>query len=400
MDKIIFIADGYPLGTNAGSILYQKFLKSYGIDKFCYYAVGYNVNLEWPKEYILMPKQSSCLRIWPKLKSLKYLKIIPLIEELCYFISIPFISRKVEKFIKANNATLVIAVFRADVLAIINSITERNKLPLLGFISDTVEAEYSDKQLIFNFKKKEYLKAIKKSVGLYVAGESMDIYIKETYIKDTSILRLGYDPYINLNRTTIENSKEVRVFFSGSVYAKKEFELFIKALALFAFKHPTFKVKLIIASTYKIISTPENVQIINLGWVAENDLIKMMQDAHIGYVPYKFDKRSITQMTYAFPNKTGFYLSTGLPIFFHGPVYSSMSAFFEKYKCGIHCQSMNVEEICLDLENLLLDYSFYTKCINESIIAFKKEFSIMVFRNRVSSLIETANSKRNNESFS
>jgi glycosyltransferase involved in cell wall biosynthesis len=386
--KILFIGDGYPLGKEAGSILYKRVLDTYGISKFCYYGLGYKSNLDWPKEFREMPKRNSSLRVWPNYMIKKYLNIIPFIEELYYFLILPRVIKNIKKFVMNNDVKLIIAVFRADVLAVINIFNEQNRLPVLGYISDTVEAEIGDKPIIYRYKRKEYYKAIKSAKGLYVASEAMENYIKSNFNKETSILRLGYEPNINNKRVFNKINDEINVFFAGSVYAQKEFEIFINALSVFSSDHPEYILNLKIATTHSIKSKPGNINIINLGWMEEKDLIKHMQDAHIGYIPYKFDKKSTMQMTYAFPSKTGFYLSTGLPIFFHGPQYSSMSKFLEKYPCGVHCESMDVENVVVNLEKIIFDAEFYKQCIYNGVEAFNKEFSLTIMSNNFNKLID------------
>jgi hypothetical protein len=93
-------------------------------------------------------------------------------------------------------------------------------------------------------------------------------------------------------------------------------------------------------------------------------------------------------MTYAFPNKAGFYLSTGLPIFFHGPEYSSMKDLFNKYPCGIHCSSVDIKDIVTDLEKAFFNYKFYSQCLLSGKEAFNKEFSLSVMKRNFKTLID------------
>lgn len=392
--KILFIGDGYPVGKEAGSLLYRRLLISYGINNCCYYGIGYKTILKWPEEFEKMPKQNSSLRIWPRGRIFKYFRKIPIIEELFYFMLIPVIGKKIRRFALINNVALIIAVFRADVLAIINNFDKKHEFPILGYISDTVEAEYSDKSVIYKYKRREYLKAIDNAKGLYVAGEAMYGYIKDRYCKNTIILRLGYESNFNIKKKIWTNEKEIRIFFSGSVYAKYELEIFVKALSAFASKYPDYKVIFIMATNYTIKTKPFGVKIMHLGWLDEQELVSIMQNAQIGYVPYKFDKNSETQMRYAFPSKLGFYLSTNLPVFFHGPSYSSIIPFFEKYPCGIHCDSLNESEITGYLEEILFDRTFYNNCILAGIEAFKKEFSLSVLESNFKVLINYALNNR------
>lgn len=389
MKKILFLAGGYPIYKSAGSILYQRIIETYGVEHFCYYALSHKDHTELPNWFINVPNESSTLRIWKDNRWHRYLKLIPLIEEFYYLIAAYSVSRRIRRFINDNKIELIVAVLRSDVLAVINKITEKSQIPILGFISDTVEAEYDDKPILFRYKVKEYYKSIQNSKGIFVAGETMECYIKEEFNKEASILRLGFKSNILNNRESFLNNKAIRVFFSGSVYAYEEFESFVKSLSKLASKYLDFSFTLVTATTYVMKSQPTNLQIVNLGWVQEEDLIDYMQKSTFSYLPYKFDKKDEMQMTYAFPNKTGFYLSTGLPIFFHGPIYSSMSKFIEKYQCGIHCSSMDEDLILFDIEKLLFDDEFYDQCKSAAIEAFENEFSINVLMKNFKSLVDS-----------
>ena len=88
-------------------------------------------------------------------------------------------------------------------------------------------------------------------------------------------------------------------------------------------------------------------------------------------------------MKYAFPGKAGFYVTNNLPIFFHGPLYSSFNKFNEKYKIGLCCDSFDPEDISINLERFITDKTFYGQCQTNSKTAYDEEFSNQVFEERV-----------------
>jgi len=385
--NILFIGDGYPFGQNAGSILYKRIMEVYGIKNFCYFGIGSRDNKKWPVAFKDMPKTKVSLRLWPQIRGLKYLKKIPLIEELYYFIKIPLIQWKVNKFARKNEIEIIFILLRADVLGVANKINTGNKLKYLGYISDTVEAEYGDKNIIYRYKYAQYYKAIGKADAIYTASEAMDNYIKTNFNKKTAILRLGYENNCR-NRSLIKTTKkEIKIFFAGSVYAKSEFGIFIEALKKLIEIKRDFNIILITATNYKVKSNHGGINIKELGWLDEKELISIMKASHIGYVPYKFDEKNRHQMSLAFPSKIGFYLSTGLPVFFHGPDYSSFMQFFEKYKCGVHCTSMDVDVIARQIEQVLFNEEVFSKIIKETRKAFENEFSLQVLEHNFRKLI-------------
>lgn len=385
--NILFLSDGYPLGKNAGGILYRRIMEVYGIEDFCYFGIGSKTKEKWPKEFQSIQKEQHSLRIWPIIRGLKYLKKIPFIEEFFYFAKIPWVRYKLKKFVKKNNVDTAFILLRADVLSFFNKPIIKN-MKHVGFISDTVEAEQFDKKIIYKFKKKNYYTAIRNFDSIYVAGEAMEYYIKNNYSKKTAILRLGYENNIPEFSKRLELNTEIYIFFAGSVYANSEMEAFVQALDLFQKSHFGFNFVFITATEYKIKHKCDNIKIEELGWRNEEELIEYMKNSHLGYVAYKFNNESKHQMTYAFPNKIGFYMSTGLPVFFHGPDYSSVGVFLKNYKCGVHCASMDINKIVQQLETILLDSNYY-KCLQyETRVAFKNEFSLEVLKRNFKKLID------------
>ncbi|SHJ97450.1 hypothetical protein SAMN05444280_14424 [Tangfeifania diversioriginum] len=385
--NILFVADGYPLSKNAGAILYRRIMEVYGIENFCYFAIGYTTREKWPNEFQSMQKEQHSLRVWPRIRGLKYLKKIPFIEEIFYFAKIPWVRYKLKRFVKKNKIDTAFILLRADVLSILNKSIYKN-IKQVGFISDTIEAEQFDKPKIYKFKKDNYYKAIRNFDSIHVAGETMGNYIRDNFSQKTAILRLGYENNIPKLSKKLELNSEIRIFFAGSVYTKNEIESFVQALDLFQKRHSGFKLVFITATEYQIKHQCNNIKIENLGWRSEQELIEHMQNSHLGYVAYKFDNESKHQMSFAFPNKIGFYISTGLPIFFHGPDYSSVGTFLKNYKCGIHCASMEINKIAQQLETVLLDRKFYNDLQNETRVAFKNEFSLEVLKQNFKKLIE------------
>ncbi|MDZ7721969.1 MAG: hypothetical protein U5R06_03855 [candidate division KSB1 bacterium] len=385
---ILFIGDGYALGDNAGAILYRRIMEVYGIENFCYFGIGNRTRKRWPSKYDNMPKELHSLRIWPRIRGLKYLKKIPFIEEFYYFIKIPFVRYRLKRFVKKNNIDRAFILLRADVLSILSDPIIIEDIKHIGFISDTVKAEQADKKRIYKLKRDNYYKAIRNFDGIFVAGEAMDNYIKNNYSQKTAILRLGYENNIPETFTMSKDNSEIHIFFGGSVYAKNEIEIFAQALSQFQKENSNYQLVFTIASNYKLKKTYDNISIEELGWQSERTLIAYMQNSHLGYAPYKFDDKSKHHMSYAFPSKIGFYLSAGLPIFFHGPDYSSVGKFFNNYKCGVHCSSLEVKNIVKQIEEILLDKNVYDNLLSETRVAFENEFSLDVLGQNFKKLIE------------
>ncbi|MDP3444560.1 MAG: hypothetical protein Q8T08_17005, partial [Ignavibacteria bacterium] len=77
-----------------------------------------------------------------------------------------------------------------------------------------------------------------------------------------------------------------------------------------------------------------------------------------------------------------------LPVFFHGPSYSSFNTFLNNYQVGVSCDSMDKSIISETIERFINDRSFYSSCQNECLRAFKNEYNKDIFKKKVTSLFD------------
>ena len=382
--KILFILDG-PNPTTAGGILVDKIIKSHGID--CFKIIGLRNNIkanELSVEYNDDNFRNFPIRIPKTNYFFKILKKLPFIETLYILIRVFFIKTKIIEHTKNQKFDLVFTILRGDLLLVINMLVKSLNVPLIAFDTDTVESEFNDHKLIYWLKKQNFYKVLPRVSSMVTIGETMRDLYKDKFNIDSIILRLPFNRAQNNPVKIIKN--EINVIFVGNVYAKTELECFISAMDIFLSSSTKFSINLFIATHKPINVKTEYVNIINLGWVSEEILISYLQKSHIAYLPYKFDIKFDHQMKYAFPSKSGQYITYNLPIFFHGPQYSSFNHFLDKYEVGISCNSLLYSDIIKVFKIMLNDRIFYSHCQNECNRAYEDEFSEKIFSNKVKTL--------------
>lgn len=385
MSKILFLTNRIPNDENAGGILFHDMIKAYGVEKFKIVSVSQKLrNSKFLNEYDSSNINQFSLRIPSTNIFLKIIKKFPLIEPLHLFIKLKTVKKEILKTIENEKFDRVFAPLRGDVLFILGDVLKKTNLPLISMIEDTVEREIDDHQILYKRKKKLYYEAIFKVNNLGVPGETMQMYVKNNFNLKSTIVRPSYKLSPVFDKKIIKN--DFNIFFSGNLYAKKEAQTFIKALELFAERNEKLNIVMYVASHIKLYSNSEKIQIKNLGWVDEKVLKKHMEMCHISYLPYKFDEKFSHSMKYAFPGKAGFYISNNLPIFFHGPEYSSFNTFLKKHVVGISCGTLNKVEIAEKLESIILNSKFYIECQKQCENTFHKEFTTEIFTERINNL--------------
>lgn len=391
MKKILFISNRIPNNASAGGILYDNIIKYYGIENFSIISVADKIQFsDFNRDYKNIPIKQFALR-FPSDKIIfkvlsKVLSKLPFLETIYILVLKKILIKRILEFVQMQKFDAIFAPLRGEVLLVLNDILECLKLPLFAMVEDTVEREIDDPKYIYKLKKGNYYSILKKSKKLAVAGETMQEYFKTNYKIDSIILRPSYLKYSNIPSKLI--SKTFNIFFSGNIYAKKEMSAFLNALTLFSSKNPQLKINMYIASHRKINSKSNRVNIINLGWIKELELVKWMQECHISYLPYKSEPAFMHSMKFAFPAKAGFYITNNLPIFFHGPSYSSFNYFLNKYKVGVSCDSFEKSSISASLERFITDEKYYMLCQKECLKAFEMEYNNEIFEKRVSDFFE------------
>ena len=232
MKKILYLCNRLPNNENAGGILYNDIIKTYGIENFSVISVSSKIKItDYQKDYLNLPHKQLALRLPNTNIIYKLLKRIPLFESILLFIKKPFITREIIKFAKQQNCDLIFAGLRGDVLLVLDDLIKEVKLPLYSMVEDTVERENDDHKIIYKKLTTEYYKLIPKVKRLAVAGETMQEYFKTNFKIDSIITRPSY---INYSSKPIKKiSETLNIFFSGNLYAQKEMDSFLNALPLF-----------------------------------------------------------------------------------------------------------------------------------------------------------------------
>ena len=378
-----------PNNLDAGGILYADILKNYGLEKFRFISLQYplkeeHINLEISKQII----EQYSFRIPRKNFFYKVMRKIPLLDTCYVFFNLLLCQRKIIESINKEDFDAIFAPLRGDVLLILPLILKKTSLPLYAMGEDTVEAEILDSNVLYKMKKKAYYDLLKSVVSLGVAGETMNEYFRTKFNLNSIILRPSHEKFSSIYPKILNH--EVNIFFAGNTYAERELKAFIKALEI-ASASTSSIITFYIASHKSYFSSSDKLIINNLGWRTQGELMGYIDKCHISYLPYRMESKFKHQMMYAFPGKSGFYVSNNLPVFFHGPAYSSFNTFLKYHAVGVACDSLSPEIISARFMDFLGNDLAYLKYQDECRAAFHTKFSKEVFSKNVSDFFKLNN---------
>ena len=283
--------------------------------------------------------------------------------------------------------TIVLTTSTPELILIGKSLAEKN-YNIRVIIWDAPEYLISNLRLknktknkvLNNFDKLMY----KAEAAAVVSEEMLDRYSKK-YNIPTAIVRHG-TASIEINNAK-KDAELIKIVFAGSLYSKNEWNAFVKALDLAEWRLCNRTVRLVFIGNFPLAGASRPKQMEIYPPVSHSEALQLMSKLDIGYLPYWIDPLHETVARTSFPGKLTAYASAGLDIFHHGPNYSSVTKFLQKFPFGISCNSLDPNVIRKHLEKLsiLTGSNFFHEARKQSMTEELSDAAmIKAFRNYLS----------------
>lgn len=219
------------------------------------------------------------------------------------------------------------------------------------------------------------------------SSEMADLYVDLYGVRTVAFLG-SLDKGLAVNPAdTFKNDSELRIGFAGQLYARNEWESFVRAFESVGWQIDGRRIKVSLIGDLYHVSTPPGAPIDFLGHRSVEDTIKVLSETDLAYCPYWFSKDFERVARTSFPCKLTAYFASGRPVFYHGPEYAAPARFIEKWKAGICCYSLAPEDILTKVTDLIRNPALYKtlavngrrafdECLTVDIL--KKNFSIFL----------------------
>ena len=232
-----------------------------------------------------------------------------------------------------------------------------------------------------------FYSALSHSRRVAVVSDSMIEEYKNFGARECIILRHGF-PRSLIHRPTgpIKNNSSITIGFAGTNYALSSWNSFLKALDILDWKIGGLDivVRLLGGQVRLFFQHPARVEC--LGWHSNDEVLKLLSECDLNYLPYPFDPSLSRLALLSFPTKLSTYVATGRPVFVHAPEYSSLRNFYNEYNLGAFCSSQDPGVIAFELEQLVKNPDQMRKATLEAIRAADEELNKDVFLDRFTSL--------------
>ena len=216
-----------------------------------------------------------------------------------------------------------------------------------------------------------------------VAGESMQEIFQSRYHKPCHVLRQGisYSP----RSTTGEKRAEspIRIGFAGSVTAPDAYQSLLRGLRRRHWVLAGRPVTLRFAGAELKMEPDGPMSIEYLGWRSVEDMIRLMSECDVLYLPQPFSESLRECAELSFPNKLCTYLPARRPILLHAPAYGSLHAYFQRFPCGPVSSQLESDELISLTETLMESPSDYSRHLNAIEHAFSEDLNLNSLRQNI-----------------
>jgi hypothetical protein len=315
-----------------------------------------------------------------------------------YWREVELVKQRAIEFGKQQGCKQVFAVLASPTVTVIaEAVAKALDAELICLAWDPHETTMQLLQFDESTKEKvmsQFAACVKRAKTLAVASDGMSTEYKARYaVEGITLIRPVRDTDTKKERSLApdQNDRQIVIGFSGSLYAQDEFKSLFEALSSVQWKVAGRQVTLKVLSNYFYIPAQFDQQhssIQLLGFRDQESVIEELSKCHFAYLPYWFDESRSLSVRTCFPDKLGTYLTSGVPVLFHGPKASTPTDFFAKYPIGLTCHSLEHRDILDSISRLVTDLEFRNLAWQARNQALESEYSLLSFRSQIAKLLD------------
>ena len=273
---------------------------------------------------------------------------------------LPKISSQIVRFSKEQNVEAIWVIIQGQMMIRLASIVmNKLDLPIYPQVMDPPDWWFRDWK-VNSIHTKIFLhrfdQLMRRAEKIGVASWAMEKAYSQKYNVEAVPLVSPIDESVVISPSHEKNEaadKNLIIGMAGQLYAATEWNALINALDSANWNIGSRKVKIKLLGDHS--NTPnvnyDNVEV--LGWKSQKEVIQILSQCDISYLPYWFDPNYEQEARLCFPSKLTSYLAAGLPVFVHSPRYASPAEFVSNHNAGIVCDSLEHNVIISTLTSLV-----------------------------------------------
>lgn len=291
---------------------------------------------------------------------------------------------QIKKLIQEEKVKKIWVVMTSpQVIFLIRKLLKRNKdLKIYSSVWDSPE-EFS---LLLSmpglFRRKllrDFSFVMNHSVKLGVASINMKKEYEIRFQKKCFILQGDVTGDFKKRKHPAFSNDNLIIGFAGWLYTPEVWNALFEALDLVGWKIKEKNVLIKIIGNSISFSPPSKCNIEYLGKRTVYEVIDLLSDSFINFVPYRFSAETRYGSSVSFPSKINTYLAAQKPIFTISPSYTTPFQFVNDFETGISCASLDPADILNCLNAFIEDEGRYNTMIRNCEKVYSNNFHPSVF---------------------
>ena len=214
--------------------------------------------------------------------------------------------------------------------------------------------------------------AIEKAELVITMGNRMNKVLGISNLTNIACCK-GVTEYCPGTLQSLTEATGFKIVFAGSIYAKDTWNSFIKAIASVNWSVAGIPLKLIYVGTpsFHGVNIPD--QVICTGKMGHKKTMEIISNAHFGYAPYSFGMSFRDASAASFPGKVVDYITSGIPMIYHGPEESEVNDVILRTGGGISINTKDKNDILKAINEAVQRYTELraeTKKVHEKELGF------------------------------
>jgi tetratricopeptide (TPR) repeat protein len=301
------------------------------------------------------------------------------------------IAKDIVHFAQAVGATRILVLMRPLMFRIVSEIRAISSVKISLIVADPPDYQLCRQKMPKVLHRKfmdDFAIAQRIADNCAVVSEVMANDYQNAYGHEPIVLRHALDDSLQrTGRRALRCDGVLTIAMLGNIYAADAISAFIAALSGAGWKIAGRDVSLVCMTPALPPSADSSMPIEHLGWLEQTEALKMLEHADIGYVPYWFGEEFRSAVRLSFPSKLSTMATAGLPVFFHGPIDSSVAHFLKIHPMGLACPSMDATEILTRLKSFVSSRKTFAAACEAAETVFREKMSHSVFRSRLLRLV-------------
>lgn len=315
------------------------FLLEAGHSVCCFVVKNKDVDPIFPKDKLETVKTKTVDKPRENWGHHRFSKTVSRVGE-CYVntFQLPEIRREAVDFAKKNQVDLIWGIAQGQtMIKLIQPVAKGIGKPYTVQIWDPPSWWFSENKVDQKTQKKvldEYAKMIHNSQCCIAASWAMAEKYSELYKpKECIPVILGFqEPDLSEVKRKSRDSDTFVIALTGQMYSITEIYVLIDALHVLNWEYNGKKIILRFYGRQIVLHFVQPAQVESRGWMEQDEMIReLASETDLLYCPYWFSPEYEDPARLSFPSKLSTYLTTHVPVLFHGPDYASPRKFLEKH---------------------------------------------------------------------